>query len=74
MDNETDIIEIIVSVDFLIKSDQWRIQDFPDGGCANLDLDLLFRTPPQNCMKLKNKWIEGRASLAPLLDPPMQME
>ena len=54
---------------------QWRILDFPGGGanytsgCANL-----FFWPKTACMKKKEFWPPGgRTSLAPPLDPPLEL-
>ena len=47
---------------------QWRIQDSPEGGGANLEggsANLIFWPIfPKNCMKMKTNWTER--------DPPMQ--
>ena len=53
---------------------QWRIQDFPEGGCVNSQIGIILHI---FCRKLhKNEIIfgppgRGRASLAPLSGPPM---
>ena len=53
---------------------QWRIQDFPQGGCANSQNCSYFSN---FCWKLHENeriWTPGgRASLAPPLDPPMDL-
>ena len=52
---------------------------FPRGGCANPEgegrqptICLIF---PENCMKMKKVWLRGGGgtSLAPPLDPPLQI-
>ena len=56
-------------------TNQWRIQDFPRGGGANSPsgcANLFFLA--ENCMKMKEFWLPGGgASLAPPLDPPLQI-
>ena len=53
---------------------QWRIQDFPDEGGANSPgcSTYDFAKISQKLHEIEKIWTpSGRASLAPLLDPPM---
>ena len=51
---------------------QWRIQDFPQGGAPTPKIAIIFQIFDENCMKMKEFGPPGgRASLAPPLDPPM---
>ena len=61
-----------------IVTSQWRIQDFqeegaltPKGGRQPISWPIFS----ENCMKMKKFWARrgGRASLAPPLDPPLQV-
>ena len=51
---------------------QWRIQDFPEGGALIPKLGLFCKLFAENCMKMKEFGPKGGASLAPPLDPPMK--
>ena len=54
--------------------DQWRIQDFPQGGAPTPKIAIIFQFFAENCMKMKEFGPPGgRASLAPPLDPPMMI-
>ena len=47
---------------------QWRIQDFPQGGAPTPKIAIIFQIFAENCMKMKEFGPQGgRASLAPPL-------
>ena len=47
---------------------QWRIQDFPQGGAPTPKIAIIFHIFTENCMKMKEFGPQGgRASLAPPL-------
>ena len=48
---------------------QWRIQDFPQGGAPTPKIAIIFHIFAENCMKMKEFGPPGggRASLAPPL-------
>ena len=50
-------------------SEQWRIQDFPQGGAPTLKIAIIFQIFAENCMKMKEfgPGGGGGASLAPPL-------
>ena len=58
----------------LIMSNQWQIQDFPQGGCAKSQNCYYFSNFCQKLHENEIIWtLGGLTSLAPPLDPPMQI-
>ena len=55
----------------LTKTDQWRIQDFPERQLLDLDL-LLCNFFAEKCMKMEDFQTWG--SWHPHLDPPMRIK
>ena len=67
--NNKSLVLILVKIEI---RQQWRIQDFPQGGAPTPKIAIIFRIFAENCMKMKEFGPQGgRASLAPPLDPPM---
>ena len=54
-------------------TDQWRIQDFPQGGAPTPKIAIIFQIFAKKCMKIKEFGPPGGARVpgAPPLDPPM---
>ena len=46
---------------------QWRIQDFPQGGAPTLKIAIIFQIFAENCMKMKEFGPRGGGALAPPL-------
>ena len=57
-------------------TDQWQIQDFPQGGAPTPKIAIIFHIFTENCMKMKEFGPPGGGARPwrPPLDPPMQME
>ena len=55
--------------------DQWRIQDFPQGGAPTPKSAIIFQFFAENCMKMKEFGPPGGGARPwrPPLDPPMMM-
>ena len=59
-----------------MQGQQWRIQDFPQGGAPTPKIAIIFQIFAKNCMKMKEFGPPGggRARVPgapPPLDPPM---
>ena len=49
-----------------LLNDQWRIQDFPQGGAPTPKIAIIFQIFAENCMKMKEFGPPGgHASLVP---------
>ena len=57
-----------------LNREQWRIQDFPQGGAPTPKSAIIFQIFAENCMKMKEFGPPGggRVPGAPRLDPPME--
>ena len=55
------------------KYQQWRIQDFPQGGAPTPKIAIIFQIFAENCMKMKEFGPPGGGARPwrPPLDPPM---
>ena len=65
----------LLLLDAMENQYQWRIQDFPQGGAPTPKIPIILHIFAENCMKMKEFGPPGGGgtSLAPPLDPPMNM-